>query len=404
MYKRLSILLIMFLLPTLICGINIKPGDIQFLEVSTPQKVIAGSEFEVIIIGFDGFGHKVSFIDTGIVFRVKTSDNDELEPGIFTYEKFKNGVAKIKTNIKKAGKTKILVEAPYKFIKGESKEIIVSPDSINYLSIATTLKNIAGSKFRIKISAYDKYQNFIKELDQQEIEFFCSLEGETLKELGTISSKEFIDGFCEKDIEIEKSGIYRVVVKNTKNPDIKGVSASINIESADLSKLDLIVPSEVRVADEFNITIILKDKFDNIVQRVANFDEKIYLSRIDNIEKPQLESAMYPENVSLKSFAQGIAKINCFVKQTGEFRIRALVNKPVIETISEKIISLPGKPAGFEFKVIKDEVYSGEAFEFELNIVDKFNNRVDVKPLLKEISDTRIYLKIISGMEEKFSS
>ncbi|MEW5694297.1 MAG: hypothetical protein AB1765_13510, partial [Candidatus Hydrogenedentota bacterium] len=70
----------------------------------------------------------------------------------------------------------------------------------------------------------------------------------------------------------------------------------------------------------------------------------------------------------------------------------------------EKIISLPGKPAGFEFKVIKDEVYSGEAFEFELNIVDKFNNRVDVKPLLKEISDTRIYLKIISGMEEKFSS
>lgn len=192
-------------------NIKVSPAMLSYFKVFGPKETVAGEPFEVVIKAFDAFDNLVDNYSTygsGVV--VTSSGKTKISPSFINHTEFKGGQATVKLRYEKAEEISVIVTENNKTQQGKSTSIIVHPSAPDNFAVITPDSAIAGQKFKIKLEAYDKFGNLIRNYNLVGSDVYLNVTGKGKLSPRTVLASEFVDGIAVVDVIYDKAETFLI--------------------------------------------------------------------------------------------------------------------------------------------------------------------------------------------------
>ncbi|MDP2166924.1 MAG: hypothetical protein Q8J64_01180 [Thermodesulfovibrionales bacterium] len=175
--------------------ITVVPAPLDHFTVRAPAGVEAGSPFEVQITATDAYNNVAyDYSSYGGGVNVTSSGSSSVSPPFIKASEFKDGHAVLNLVYEKAEDIVLKAAENNKTAEGRSSGISVTPAGIERFVVTTPGDTVAGQKFRLKIEAYDRFDNLIRDFNLRGSDVILRASGKGNLAPETVPASEFVDG------------------------------------------------------------------------------------------------------------------------------------------------------------------------------------------------------------------
>ncbi|UCE78621.1 MAG: hypothetical protein JSV13_08925 [Nitrospiraceae bacterium] len=297
--------------------IAIEPSALRYFKIQAPKNAVAGDEFEVLIAAYDAFDNIVttySHVGNGVVLTA--TGGSKIEPSFVQPTLFKQGQAVVTATYNKAEEIQIIAKESNRKQTGKSTDIRIANTVPDHFVVVTPDSAVAGSKFIVRIEAFDRFNNLVKNynIEGSDVLLQSSGTGNILPSL--IPPSSFISGIAMVDVIYDKAESFlisarmspekprgRVAIKEVKKKKMKEKIVKKAPPLAPVKKKDVRKPAAEKTADQYlddikkKHTAPEKEKKKPVVSPVKvkkKSEQKIIDTQKKQIKKP-VEKAEKPK-------------------------------------------------------------------------------------------------------------
>lgn len=215
--------------------ILIGPSALRYFKIQTPKHAVAGDEFEVLIAAYDSFDNIVTnYAQVGNGIVLTATGESKIEPSFIQPTLFKQGQAVVTATYNKAEEIQIIAKESNRKQTGKSTEIRIANTVADHFVVVTPDAAVAGSKFIIRIEAYDRFNNLVKDYNIEGSDVLLQSSGTGTISPPLIPPSSFISGIAMVDVIYDKAESFlisarmsperprgRVAVKEVKKKKVK---------------------------------------------------------------------------------------------------------------------------------------------------------------------------------------
>lgn len=192
-------------------GIKVMPAMLSHFKVYAPKEAVAGEQFEVTIGAFDAFDNTIdNYASYGSGVNISSTGQARPLPSFAGPSEFRNGQAIVNLRYEKAEEIGIVATENNKSQQGKSTSIKVSPSAPDNFIVATPDTAIAGQRFRIKIEAYDKFNNIVRNYNLAGNDVYLNVTGTGALSPKIVSASEFVDGIATLDVLYDRAESFAI--------------------------------------------------------------------------------------------------------------------------------------------------------------------------------------------------
>lgn len=192
-------------------GIKIMSAMLSHFKVYAPKEATAGEQFEVTIGAFDAFDNPIdNYASHGSGVSISSTGQAKLVPPFIGPPEFRNGQAIVKLRYEKAEEISIVATENNKNQQGKSVSMKINPAAPDNFIVATPDAAVAGQRFKIKIEAYDKFNNVVKNYNLAGKDVYLNVTGSGALSPRVVSASEFIDGIATVDAVYDKAESFAI--------------------------------------------------------------------------------------------------------------------------------------------------------------------------------------------------
>lgn len=186
--------------------IEVSPAALDHFSLKTPAEAEAGKPFQATITAFDRFGNQVErYGASGRGVEVTSSGGAQAEPSYVAPSDFVKGSATVAVTYTKAEDITLTVAEKDGNQRGKSTRISVRPSAPDHFKVHTPDEATTGETFRLKIEAYDRFENLIKDFDRTGGDVYLRASGSGKLTPEVVAAKEFVDGVATVDAHYDKA-------------------------------------------------------------------------------------------------------------------------------------------------------------------------------------------------------
>lgn len=243
-------------------------------------------------------------------------------------------------------------------------EIKVKHGKFDHFNISMPEQINAGEDVQITLKAVDSFNNSIVNFGELKRNFIVSTTGSAIVKPSTFDSASILNGsitliFNDK---IAENGIFTITESGNNAPML---SRDFSVIPNKLSVLIVKGPRTVNAGERFELTIIERDAFGNLVS------EPLYMKNIDISFKGNTELRV--EKPLGSEFRRGIGTIGFVAEKAGSVMIE-VKDLTTGSSGTSEMIDITNGPL-HSFKLLHpQEVIAGEPFDFSIIPVDRFGN------------------------------
>lgn len=191
--------------------ISIVPATLSYFRVLAPKEVTAGEPFEVVVSAYDAFGNPITnYASTGNGVVLQATGTSKIEPSFHQAANFNGHVANLKVTYEKAEEINIIVKEYNKGQEGKSGPVKVNPANVDHFVVVTPESAVAGQPFKLKIEAYDRFKNIVKNYNLIGSEVLLSTSGKGNIIPSVISPAEFKDGVAFVEVVYDRAESFSI--------------------------------------------------------------------------------------------------------------------------------------------------------------------------------------------------
>ncbi|MBI4823235.1 MAG: hypothetical protein HY805_03270 [Nitrospirae bacterium] len=193
--------------------ITITPASLNHFSIIVPEEVTAGRPFEITITAMDAFNNIASnYSSYGVGANILSSGKATVSPSYVKPLEFKEGRAVLNLTCEKAEHIYLTIIEAGKTQEGKSPIIRVEPSGIDRFVLIMPEDAVAGQGFRIKIEAYDRFENIIKNYNIKGTDIMLRTSGTGTLIPDKVSAVDFIEGVASVDISYDKAESFSISV------------------------------------------------------------------------------------------------------------------------------------------------------------------------------------------------
>lgn len=186
--------------------VAITPGPLEKFAVSAPAEVEAGKAFEISVTALDSFGNSAYDYGTyGAGVNLYSSGRGSISPAFVKASEFKEGSARVSVAYEKAEDMTITAVENNRPQKGISASVRVAPGNLEKLVIVTPEDAVAGQKFAIRLEAYDRFDNLIKDYNLRGSDVALTASGRGSLTPSVVAASEFAGGIATVEVSYDRA-------------------------------------------------------------------------------------------------------------------------------------------------------------------------------------------------------
>lgn len=191
--------------------IIVNPAALSYFKVYSPKEAIAGEPFEITISAYDLYGNPVNNYassENGVLLQ--STGSSRVEPSFIRSSEFKNNEAVIRVVYEKAEEISIIAKEHNKTQEGRSNPIKINPGRADHFVVITPETAISGQPFRIKVEAYDRYRNLVRDYNLTGMDVSLQTTGSGILSPSIISPSEFVEGIALVEVIYDKAESFAI--------------------------------------------------------------------------------------------------------------------------------------------------------------------------------------------------
>ncbi|MBN2654657.1 MAG: hypothetical protein JXR79_06040 [Nitrospirae bacterium] len=247
-----------------------------------------------------------------------------------------------------------------------SAEITIKPGKFDHFIVEMPDNMIAGKEAEIRLRAVDSFNNLITNFGDKVREFQVQVSGAATASPAAFKSSSFASGVLAFKILDKTAESVTITIRESSNP-LPVITKEINVSPDKLHSLHIKAPRTVAAGEVFDLRIIGKDQYGNIVEETVAGKNLNFIFKGE--AEPRIEMASMPD------LAGGIADVKLISEKAGSvvIEVKDLISGSSGQ--SERIAVFSGQVSSFKVFAPK-EVISGETFEVLVVALDRFSNVV----------------------------
>ncbi len=210
-------------------SINILPGGLSALNVQVPKESVAGNPFEIIVTALDKIGNTVTNYDTtGDGVQLASTGKGKISPDRISPSEFKGGNAVVKVTYEVAENIEVVATESNKKESGRSGTVRIKPAAPDQFIVVAPETASAGQGFKLRIEAYDRFKNAVRDYNLVGGEVYISTTGTGTFTPTTVPPSEFINGIAVVNATYDKAESFSINAK--MGPKTEGAREEVKKE------------------------------------------------------------------------------------------------------------------------------------------------------------------------------
>ena len=275
-------------------SISINPASLSNFKIQAPGKVIAGEPFELLIAAYDTYGNVVTnYAAVGGGIGLSTTGNSKIEPSVISPSDFKNGQAIMKVVYEKAEEIQVIAKESNRNQEGRTDGILVMNTSPDHFVVITPETAMSGQRFKIKVEAYDKFNNMVSNFNLTGSDVALTTSGTGSITPARISFSDFINGVAVLDVLYDKAESFLISARmlgekpagriTMKDKEVEKEIAKIE-EQRSQKAMDREVITAKKTVAEKKEEVVKKDRHE---VKTSKIQEKVRTGKeVKKAEKP----------------------------------------------------------------------------------------------------------------------
>jgi hypothetical protein len=261
-------------------NLKILPSTLSQFKLSAPKEATAGEPFEVTIIALDTFDNLIeNYASYGGGVNIVSTGQTKLTPSFVGQSEFRNGQAVIKLRYEKAEEITVVAVESNKNQQGKSTPVRINPSAPDSFTVTTPDSAIAGQRFKIKVEAYDRFNNLVKNYNLIGNDVYLNASGTGVLSPKIISASEFVNGIASIDVLYDKAESFTISASMTTKREEKKIAVKEYKEEVKVKELE-------------------KPKIEKPEKRIAAKEEKKV--EVKEVKKAEKKEEIKEEKVEVK--------------------------------------------------------------------------------------------------------
>ncbi|MBF0328987.1 MAG: hypothetical protein HQL10_07505 [Nitrospirae bacterium] len=206
--------------------IEIVNGPVNSFKLFTPKEVISGEPFDFTMVALDRFGNVVTnYPLTGYGVEISSSGKIKPFPSALPAYDFVNGQAKVSLRYDLAENITLNIQDTNGRFKSVSEVIKFTAPVFERFEITTPDSEVAGQKFKIKITVYNQLGHVIRNYNQvgPDVELNSTGSGTLIPKI--IPASEFVNGTAIVEVQYNKSEAFSIIATTIDSGAYKAEAA-----------------------------------------------------------------------------------------------------------------------------------------------------------------------------------
>jgi hypothetical protein len=208
--------------------ITVLPSSLSYFKLQTPKDdVKAGDAFEVLIVAYDAYDNVATNYSTeGNGVEISATGSTKIEPSSVNPSAFTDGKTKVQIVYEKAEQIQIVAKEHNKKQTGKSALVSVSNSEPDHFVVSTPDTAVSGQKFNIKVEAYDRFKNIVKNYNIIGPDVMLETSGSGNLSPSLLSPSSFSQGVAMVDVSYDKAESFQIAANlATGKPPIRTLKA-----------------------------------------------------------------------------------------------------------------------------------------------------------------------------------
>lgn len=233
-------------------AIQVTPAGLAYFKLQAPKAGIAGEPFELLIAAYDMYDNIVTaYASSGSGVKLSTTGSTKLDPAVVNSSMFRNGQALVKVVYERAEEFQIVATEMNREQSGKTAEILIANAPADHFVVVTPDSAISGQKFKIRVEAYDRYNNPAKNFNLTGLDVVLSTSGNGSLSPSRVAPPDFANGIAVVDVMYDRAESFQISARMTSDRTTSRISVSdhdvkqkVSHEPARIDKKELRTPAE----------------------------------------------------------------------------------------------------------------------------------------------------------------
>ncbi|MBA4371291.1 MAG: hypothetical protein C0402_00335 [Thermodesulfovibrio sp.] len=194
--------------------VAVTPSVLSLFKVQAPKTATAGEPFDLIISAYDAFDNLINtYASSGAGASLTTTGSTKIEPSSLAPTDFKQGQAVVRAVYEKAEDITVLVKDANSDRFGKTGDIQIVNAAPDHFVVVTPDSAVSGQRFKIKVEAYDRFNNVVRNYNLAGNEVVLSTSGTSYITPSVILPTEFISGIAVVDVLYDRAESFTISAK-----------------------------------------------------------------------------------------------------------------------------------------------------------------------------------------------
>ncbi|MEW6109768.1 MAG: hypothetical protein AB1632_11475 [Nitrospirota bacterium] len=199
-------------------SIAVNPSSLSYFKLQAPKNASAGEEFDLLVAAYDAYDNLVTnYSSAGNGVALYTSGSSKIEPSFISPSGFKDGQTVIKAVYEKAEEIQVIAKERNREQTGKTSEILVSNTAPDHFVVVTPDIAVSGQRFKIKVEAYDRFNNIVKNYNLIGNDVILNTSGSGSLTPSMVPPSAFTNGIAMVDVIYDKAESFLISAKMTSD-------------------------------------------------------------------------------------------------------------------------------------------------------------------------------------------
>ena len=192
-------------------GIQVTPAALASFKLQAPKAAVAGEPFELLIAAYDMYNNLLTnYSSSGSGIKLTSTGSSMIEPASVNPSAFRNGQSTVKVIYEKAEEIQIVAREANRDQSGKTAEIQIANAAPDHFVVITPDTAVSGRKFKVKIEAYDRFNNLAKDFNLVGNDVVLSASGSGTLSPSKIFPPDFTNGVAVADVMYDKAESFQI--------------------------------------------------------------------------------------------------------------------------------------------------------------------------------------------------
>lgn len=228
-------------------ALKVMSAGLSYFKVYAPIEAVAGEYFEVTISAFDAFDNLVdNYASSGSGVNINSTGQAKLSPSFVGQSEFRNGQAAVKLRYERAEEISIVASESSMSQQGKSTAVRINPAVPESFVVVTPDSAVAGQRFRIKIEAYDRFENIVRNYNLIGSDVYLNVTGTGVLTPKMVHASEFVNGVASVNVVYDKAESFAVLASMAPEKEERKITVKEQKKVVDSTLREVSVPPAVK--------------------------------------------------------------------------------------------------------------------------------------------------------------